>query len=239
MPAYNAAETIIQAIDSVVDQTYPDWELIVVNDGSADSTSEIVRQKYGLESRIRLIDNDPNRGVAQSRNIATELSTGEYIAFLDCDDWWEPSKLEEQIALMETTGSKCCHSYYRRVSGDNGVTLSVVRAPDIVTLKDMYLTNQIGNLTGIYHAGTLGKFFQKDLRHEDYAMWIEILRKTDSACARNVLANYRVKSDSLSGNKIQSLSWHFSLLRNELNMSVLSAIYYTIAHVVTVVARRR
>jgi teichuronic acid biosynthesis glycosyltransferase TuaG len=238
MPAYNAAETIVQAIDSVVAQTYPDWELIVVNDGSSDGTSELVRRKYGAESRIRLIDNDPNRGVACSRNIAIELSSGKYIAFLDCDDWWEPSKLQEQIALMETTGSKCCHSYYRRVSGDIGRALSVVRAPDRVTLQDMYFTNQIGNLTGIYHAGILGKFFQKEVRHEDYAMWLEILGTTDSICVPKVLANYRVKEGSLSGNKIQSLSWHFAILRNELNMSLTSAIYYTLAHVFTVVARR-
>jgi len=239
MPAYNAADTIVQAIDSVVDQTYPDWELIVVNDGSSDSTSEIVRQKYGLESRIKLVENDPNRGVAQSRNIATDLSSGEYIAFLDCDDWWEPSKLEEQVALMETTGSKCCHSYYRRVSGETGDTLSVVRAPALVTLQDMYLTNQIGNLTGIYHARTLGKFFQKEVRHEDYAMWLSVLRTTNSVCSPKVLANYRIKADSLSGNKIKSLTWHFARLRNELDLSLLSAIYYTIAHVVIVISRRR
>lgn len=239
MPAYNAAGTIAQAVESVISQTYENWELLIVDDCSTDGTAELVRREYADDGRIRLIDNAANRGVSKSRNIAIELADGEYIAFLDSDDWWEPGKLQEQLALMDATGAKCCHSHYRRISGETGAELSVVRAPRRVTLRDMYLTNQIGNLTGIYRTAALGKFFQPEVRHEDYAMWLSILKVTDSVCVDNVLANYRVARHSLSGNKIRSLMWHYLILRDSLQLPRFKAACYTIAHVLTVVWRRR
>lgn len=231
MPAFNASKTISVSITSVLSQEYSNLELLVIDDGSDDETLTIVQSFCELDMRIRLLKMERNIGVAQARNKGIEQAAGRYIAFLDSDDWWEPNKLQEQISLLKTSDADCCHAYFRRVSNSTDKEIAVTRSPKRVRLKDMQYSNQIGNLTGVYDTKRLGKFYQKDIRHEDYAMWLNILSNTDSVCVPKVLANYRVDTNSLSANKIRSIQWHFGVLRSELHMSVLRALYCTFAYV--------
>lgn len=231
MPAFNASKTISKSISSVLAQEYSNLELLVIDDGSSDETLTIVQSFCDLDMRIRLLKMEWNSGVAQARNRGIEQAAGRYIAFLDSDDWWEPNKLQEQISLLESSDAECCHSYFRRVSSSTDKTIAVTRSLKRVRLRDMLFSNQIGNLTGVYDTNRLGKFYQKSIRHEDYAMWLNILSETDSVCVPKVLANYRVDSNSLSANKFRSILWHFGVLRTELNLSLIHALYCTVAYV--------
>ena len=121
MPAYKAEEYVGEAIDSVLEQTFPDWELIIVDDCSADKTADIAYQYAETEPRIIVIENDTNLGAAGTRNKGIAHSSGEWIAFLDCDDIWRNEKLEKQLKLAEETGAELIYTSYSLFSNEEGV----------------------------------------------------------------------------------------------------------------------
>ncbi|MRF68176.1 glycosyltransferase [Escherichia coli] len=222
MPAYNAESTISDSINSVLNQTIKDFRLYIVNDFSTDSTSEIISNFN--DNRIIILNNEKNEGVAFSRNQAIHHANGKYIAFLDSDDLWEPEKLEKQLDALTSGWDVVCSNYSTfKPNGD----MNIRHAPQVITYNDMLHSCYIGNLTGIYHAEKIGKFFQKRVGAEDYLMWLSILKKTHKAyCVQETLAKYRISELSLSGNKFTSAKWQWNIYRNELNFNILKSIYY-------------
>lgn len=217
MPAYNAELTIVESIESVLRQTYQDWELIVVDDKSADGTVDLVKSYVNRDERVHLITSPVNGGVVKSRNAAIDKAKGRYIAFLDSDDYWVEDKLGLQIQLLVNSEACCSHSSYYRFSSD-GIE-SLVGCLTEVSLQDMLMSNKIANLTGIYDVSKVGKVYQKDIGHEDYLMWLNILNSGFSIGVEKPLAYYRVSSSSLSGNKFKAAWWHYQILKNEVGLS--------------------
>lgn len=205
-PVYNAAKFLEEMVASVLAQTCPDWELILVDDGSTDESARIIASAAQKDSRIIAIYLDKNGGQARARNAAIEAARGRYIAFLDSDDLWHPEKLEKQVAFMRQHDVGLCYCDYAEF-GDKGRIIAHVKVPDAVGLRRAYLSNAIGCLTAVYDTEKYGKVFMKPPEGtEDWALWIKLIKL--SGPARNVgeeLAMYRVHADGHSSNKMKML----------------------------------
>lgn len=229
MPAYNAARFIAEAIESVIAQTLPDWELIVVDDASTDDTAACVQACARRDARIHCVRNERNLGAAQTRNRAIDLARGRYIAFLDSDDVWLPHKLATQVAFMEKTGTPITYGDYLRID-EAGIRLGRVSAPPVLQYRDMLKSNFIGNLTGVYRRDRLSDLRCETGGHEDYLFWLRALRRLDARIfatpSDTPLACYRVAAESLSGNKLKAMAWQWTVYRRRLGLPIWSSLYY-------------
>ena len=204
MPVYNARNTVGRAMKAVLSQCYDNLELLVVDDGSTDDSLEIIRSIGDVDPRVKAIALRANGGVANARNSALALASGEFIAFCDADDFWLKDKLQIQLQLMEMNAATVSHSWYWRV---NAVTADsrLCKFPLLISYGDMLNRNYICNSSGIYNRNVLGVFYQDEIYHEDYDMWLRIIKKAGaSVCCGEPLLQYSVSSDSLSANKIKS-----------------------------------
>lgn len=236
MPAYNAERTISKSIESVLSQSFDQYELLIIDDCSTDNTIEIVKSYQLKDSRIVLLQNSTNSGVAETRNKGISVAQYPYISFLDSDDYWSADKLESFYQYFQK-GYSVLYSFYTRFNEE--ATLNLVKAPLEISYKDLLKGNCIGNLTGAYDSHKIGKVYQKNIRHEDYLMWLEILKKTDLAkCIPHNLAFYRVSNSSLSGNKLKSLSWTWNIYQKELNLGIIYSSYLMIHSVFKALSKR-
>ena len=222
MPSYNTAPYIAESIRSVIAQTYTDWELIIVDDASTDSTDEVVgkftelaevnsngchprelnchpREGGDLFSRIHYLKNDRNRGAAYSRNRALREAKGKWIAFLDSDDLWAPDKLEKQIAFMEKNGYAFSYTRYEEMDENGNSTGTVVSGPKRITKTGMYNYCWPGCLTVMYDRDVVGDIQIAEIqKNNDYAMWLKIVRKADCYLLDENLARYRKRTGSIT-----------------------------------------
>jgi len=238
---FNSGEFIDNAIRSVSEQTYDDWELLVVDDCSSDNSVEVVKQLAADEQRIKVISLSSNGGAAVARNEGIKASSGRYIAFLDSDDQWEPPKLEKQVKFMEERDIAFSHTGFKRVDLITGATLSEYIPPDRLTYKDMLYSNQVGCLTAMFDTRQVGRIAMPDIRkRQDYAMWLKILREVGSVYGMNeVLASYTVRNDSISSNKIPLLKYNYSVFRDCEGFSFPAALYYLLTNTLTRIKRGR
>ena len=213
-PCYNGAKYIGETIESVLAQDYKDWEMIIVNDGSSDNSHEVVHEYERKDQRIILIDQE-NGGSANARNHGIRLAKGRYICLLDADDLWYPSFLSQQIAFIKEKRCSVVCSSYEHIDENSRIIGRVDRCLPVIRLKDMYVMNRIGCLSGLYDAGTYGKVYLneglKSLR-DDYAYWITCVEKSGTAYGNpKVLAKYRVISTSTTGDKkkLVAVQWRF------------------------------
>ncbi len=227
MPVYNSEQFLDIAIQSVLDQTYSDWELLVIDDASTDQ-SRAKLQKY-TDQRIRLIENQRNLGIAKSRNKAIALAEGSYISFLDSDDWWLPEKLMSQLQVMKKRSIDfSCSAYY--VSDESGDIINErnVKA-GFKNYKQLLKTNSIGCLTVMVKTELLKKNPMPLLKHEDYATWLNILKTgTDVYFIEEKLAVYRKTSSSTSANKWNTIRWVWKILRENEHFSVIKSCVFLI-----------
>ena len=200
-PSYNSAKFIKQCIESVIAQTYTNWEMLIVDDYSSDNSLQILK-KYN-DKRIQLIELDKNVGASESRNVAIRKAKGKYIAFLDSDDLWEPQKLEKQISFMETEDIAFSFSTYQPMSDDESKLYSIIHAPKIVTYSSYLKKTIIGCLTVIIDREKTGGFEMPKIRSShDMALWLLIMRRGFDAYGLDEnLARYRIVSTSNTANK--------------------------------------
>lgn len=225
MPSFNTAQHISCAIQSVLDQTYKSFELIIVDDGSTDHSKEII-QSFD-DTRIVFIALEKNQGPQYVRNLALSKAKGEYIAFLDSDDFWEKDKLEKQIDFMEKTNTPLSYTPYFTIRENMSARGGGYYPRQELSYKDLLLSCDIGNSTAIYDAKLLGKVENGKLRH-DYELWLKILKKGHIArCAFDKpLATIRLRSRSDTANKIKSAILQWRVYREVEKFSWLRSIYY-------------
>ena len=156
-PSYKSEKFISQTIESVLGQTYQNWEIIIVDDVSPDNSNKIIEEYSKKDSRIKLIKLEKNSGAAVARNIAIEESKGRYIAFLDADDIWKPEKLEKQIEFMRKNNYAFTYTAYEKVD-ENGVVFGKIGVPLKVSYNQLLRTCVIGCLTAVYDREKLAKF---------------------------------------------------------------------------------
>lgn len=232
MPCHNGEKHLRQAIDSVLAQTYQDWELLIVDDASTDGSAAIAQVYCAKDSRVRLLHTKCSTGKpATPRNVGIEAAAGRFIAFLDCDDQWAPAKLEHQLPLFQQENCAAVFSFYKKMDTEGNVRSAVVTAPAAVDFDQLLDGNCIGNLTGIYDTAKVGKVYQKEINHEDYLMWLQVLKK--GFIARNtgtVEAYYRESGTSVSGSKLKALGWTWDIYRKELDLSLMTSVGHFIKY---------
>jgi glycosyltransferase involved in cell wall biosynthesis len=229
MPLYNCEIFVEDSIRSVLHQTYQGWELIIVDDKSSDRSVAVVEKYMKNEPRIKLYQLEKNSGAAAARNHAIDFAKGKYIAFLDSDDLWTSDKLETQVSFMMEKKSVLSFSTYWLMNEKGEVGSSVVSVPSCVKYEDLLKKNTIGCLTAMYDSTIFGKrYFDVTLdMHEDYQYWLEILKEIDHADGMNIpLAYHRIRSNSLSRNKIAAARSVWKILREYQNIPFFNALYY-------------
>jgi teichuronic acid biosynthesis glycosyltransferase TuaG len=226
-PAYNASAFIAECIQSVQAQTHSNWELLIVDDKSSDSTREIVESFQSSDPRVRLIPNRSNLGVAETRNRAIAEARGQYVTFLDSDDLWLPEKLERQLAFMRTRGAALSFTAYRRISEDGTRQGQVIHVPPEVTYADLLKNTSIGCLTVMLDLRQTGPVKMEKIKHEDYVLWLSLLRRGIIAYGLdNDLARYRVVKSSITSNKLKSVSWVWNIYRNVEHLGFFRSLYF-------------
>lgn len=227
MPNYNGAPYISATVESVLAQTYENWELLFVDDCSADNSMEVIR-RY-TDKRIQVLSTGSNSGAARARNIAIEAARGKYIAFLDSDDLWHPEKLQKQLRFMEDNGYGFTFTDYSVIDEADRQIAQYRPREDSCSYEDALRHNRIGCLTAIYNAEQLGKFYMPEnaVKREDFACWLEILRTTGPAyCLHEDLAKYKVHANSVSSNKLQMVKYQWNTYRKVEHIGFLRSVYY-------------
>lgn len=231
MPSYNTGKFIAASIESVMKQTYTNWELIIVDDCSTDNTDEVV-EHYLFDKRVNYIKNETNKGAALSRNKALAEAKGKYIAFLDSDDLWLPNKLEKQISFMKQNNYAFTYTKYSEIEENGESTGIVVSGPKKIGNLKMHLFNFTGCLTVVYDAEVVGLIQIPDLKkRNDWAMWLKVVKHTPCFLLNENLSMYRVrKSGSIThvkGGKLSLLKYHYVLFRETELMSPFKAGIWT------------
>lgn len=234
MPCHNGEKYIRDAINSVLSQTYTDWELLIVDDNSSDNSVNIIEDFAKKDERIKLLHTEKSTGLpATARNIGINAARGRFIAFLDCDDIWLPVKLEHQIPLFKMKNVSVVFSYYAKMNGEGDFQNRIVTSSFVVTYDYLLKGDCIGNLTSVYDTKKCGKVLQKEIHHEDYEMYLAILKQGFYAMNTNSLeAFYRVQKSSVSANKFKTMSWHWNILRNEQKLPFFKAVKYFLHYAV-------
>lgn len=228
MPAYNASGYIAESIRSVQQQSFEDWELLVIDDASKDGTSEIVEALRAKDSRIKLHVLPTNQGAGFSRNIGIKAATGDYISFLDADDLWKPHKIQTQLDLMKNENVQVCFSSYELIDEWGKSLQKQIKALQFLPFKKLKKANYIGNLTGMYNASELGKIFCPLIRkRQDWGLWLLAVEKAGFAKGiQEPLAVYRERENSISGNKIEMLQYNYRVYREVLEYSSVKSLFW-------------
>ena len=229
-PMYNSEKFIEETIKSVINQTYKDWEMIIVDDCSTDNSPNIVKPYVDNDNRIKYIRAKSNQGVSHARNLALKEAQGQFIAFLDSDDIWNEEKLEKQINFMKEKDCAISFTSYELIDENNNKLGKVINVPSQVDYNTLLKGNILGCLTVVVDKSKLDfPIKMSGVRHEDYVLWLSILKKGHIAYGINEnLAMYRKSSTSLSGNKIKSAMWTWNIYRNIEKIPMHKAIYYFI-----------
>ena len=233
MAAYNAEKTIEKAINSVLNQTYPNFELLVVNDCSKDRTVELVRNIAAKDSRVRLISNVKNSGVSYTRKHGLEEAQGSWIAILDSDDAWAPEKLEKQIALQKKMNADLLFTGSAFMDSDGQSIDWYLHAPAEVTYRQLLKQNVLSNSSALVRKELYTKHYAiGDGMHEDFAIWLSILKEGRKAYGVDEpLLIYRIAKSSKSGNKVKAAKMNWNTYRY-VGLNPLSASYYECWYVV-------
>lgn len=225
MPTYNSEKTIKKSIQSIIEQSYSNWELLITDDCSSDNTVDIVNSFSSNDHRISFIINATNSGAGFSRNASIARSTGKYIAFLDSDDIWLPEKLSTQVNYMEDTGALFTYTSYQKFSEDK--MGGVIVPPSQVTYDKLLYGNVIGCLTAMFNAEVLGRQRMPLIRkRQDMGLWLSLLKQCQTAYAvPGVLALYRTDS-GMTQNKLNAAKYQWVFYRKVVGLNICQAAWY-------------
>lgn len=238
-PMYNSENTISRTIESVLSQTYTDWEMIIIDDCSTDKSPEIVKKYQQSDNRIRYYKKEEQTGVAKSRNEAIRLSRGYYLAFLDSDDIWKDNKLEKQIDFMEKNKAGFCYCACAVIDENGSPTGKVRNVKKYADYKILLKGNFIPCLTVVVMRSLFNGIEFPEIPHEDYAAWLSVLKKGVKAYGINeVLAYYRVNRKSVSSNKFKAALWTWDIYRKQEKIPLVKSVFLFLNYLVRAVGKR-
>lgn len=228
-PCYNSKKFISQAIESVLAQSYRNWEMIIIDDASTDGSDSIISSYTQKDNRIKFVMSPKRAGPGAARNSGIKKARGRYIAFLDSDDYWASDKLAKQIRFMQSNQLAFSYTSYK-LSDENNRDLGVFVSKSNVDYKTLLRTNSIGCSTVIYDAEKLGKLYMSDMsRQQDYILWLNILKQIKYAQGLpEALSCYRLHQGTLSGNKLQTAKDQWLVYREVEKLGALISCYYFI-----------
>jgi len=238
MAAYNSQNTIADSINSVLAQTYTNWELIIVNDCSTDETASIAKKFASSDNRIHLHTNKQNIGCAATRNAAIAKSSGPWLAFLDSDDIWHPAKLEKQLQFAKETGATITYTATAYINKLGKPSNYILPAERELSYKSLLRRNIMSCSSIMVHADAMIPFHEKGNMHEDYAVWLQILRKVRYAHGLDEpLLQYRLYDTSKSGKRLNSAKMTYHAYRAA-GYGMLPAVLLTLRYALHSISKR-
>ena len=227
VPAYKAASFIERTIDSVLSQTYSDWEMLIADDCSPDDTRAVVAARAQRDPRIRLIALARNGGPAAARNAALAQARGRWIAFLDSDDMWLPDKLRRSLAHAKAHRAALVFTGFRRVSHDEGRTGGYIGVPRTLTYRQLLGNTAIATSTVVIDRAITGDVRMESVYYDDFVCWLSILKRGHTAFGLDEdLMRYRVVAQSVSRNKGRSAREVWKIYRRVERLGVAAAAWY-------------
>lgn len=220
-PSYNSAAYIAEMIESILAQTYTNWELLITDDCSTDDSVKIIESYATKDSRIKLFRLASNSGAGIARNKSIEEARGRYIAFCDSDDLWKPQKLEKQVEFMQKNGYEFVYCKSDVIDTEGNV-IAINNRVRRVSYFSTIIVNFIGTSSAIYDTRRIGKIYMKDVRkRQDWLLWIDILRLTRHAyCTPERMSSWRTGNEnSLSARKSSLFKYHLIIYKNYLGFS--------------------
>ena len=226
-PSYNSAKFISETIESVLAQSYQNWEMIIVDDCSSDNSIDIIKNYIKKNSAIKLITLNINCGVAKARNVGLKNAKGDYIAFLDSDDLWDKNKLQEQINFMKDNNIHLSYTSYIKIN-EEGKVIGKVTAPKRVDYKKMLKSNYIACSSAMLKRVILEDIYFPSLKlRQDHAFWLSLLKKGINAYGLNEpLLHYRVRKKSISSNKAVAAYYQWKLYREFEKFPIYKSAWY-------------
>lgn len=227
-PTYNCGAFIAETMDSVLAQTYTDWEMIIVDDCSTDDTRSVVEAYQAKDSRFIYYCLEQNSGAAVARTKAMELANGEYMAFLDSDDLWTPDKLERQLKFMNDNGYAFTCTAYEQIDEQSQPLDKVIKTVPKTDYNRLLLDCPVGNSTVMYSVAKMGKFQVPNIRkRNDDALWLQMLKKEKYIHGMpDMLMRYRIRSGSISANKLKVIKYHWILYREIEHLSIPRSVFH-------------
>lgn len=232
-PNYNCVRFIAQTIESVLSQTYTNWEMLIVDDCSTDGSYEIALEYSAKDCRIRVFRNEKNSGAAVSRNKAIEMANGEFIAFLDSDDLWVPEKLERQIAFMRNNNCDFSFCEYEHIDEENNSLHKIANVIKHLTYRKMMLHCWPGCLTVMYNQSVTGKVYAEDIKkNNDHALFLRALKKCHNAMGiKEIMAQYRIRKGSISSKKSAIIKYYIRVIHEFEKQPLIFAWFCVFTHV--------
>lgn len=224
-PTYNCGKFISETIESVLDQTYKNWEMVIVDDCSTDNTKHIVEEYIKKDSRIRYHRLEENSGAAIARTKAMEIAQGDYMAFLDSDDLWMKNKLEIQLNLMKKNHWYFTCTDYEQIDEDSNKLNKIIKSIEKTNYNRLLLDCPVGNSTVMYDVKRMG--IPNIRKRNDDALWLKMLKKEEYMYGINqVLMQYRLRNDSISSNKFKLVKYHWVLYRDVEHLSIIQSLFH-------------
>jgi len=228
-PVYNSARFIKETAQSVFNQSYSNWEWILVDDCSIDNSWELLNRLKLKDNRIKIFKNSTNIKSGLTRNFAISQATGRYIAFLDSDDLWHSDKLKIQILFMQKNNYYFSHTSYGYIDEEGGKIKSIFNVSKEVDYKHLLKRTEISCLTAMYDAEKIGKYYMSEHpRKQDYALWLAILKDGINSYGLDIeLAYYRQVKTSATSKKYNLIFKHVIFLKNTQQFNLVKAVYFT------------
>jgi len=245
IPVYNAAPYLKETIQSIVDQTYPHWELVFVDDASADESLHILNDfaaGYSGGQNITIIPLPENKGPAAARNAGIHVAKGAYLTFLDADDVWDKNKLEKQLNFMKE--KQCAFSFTGYEFADENAIRNgkVVHVPEQIVYEEALKNTTISTITVMFDRRQIPTdvlLMPEDCQREDTATWWKILKNGYTAYGLDEpLSVYRRHAGSHSANKVKAVINTWKMYRKQEGFSIIKTAYYMVFYTINAVKRR-
>ena len=238
-PIYNAEDFLEETLTSISEQSYQNWEALLINDCSTDRSLAIAQRFADKDSRFKIINRIESGGAAKARNDGINQAKGRFIAFLDSDDVWLPNKLEAQIGFMKSNDIAFSFSSYRFLTEEGQITTEV-KAPKKITYSKLLKGNVIACLTAVYDTQKLGKVLMPDiLKRQDFGLWLKITKMGVTGHGLQVpLAHYRLRKGSISSAKFNTMLYTWDLYRSVEKLSLFQSFYYISSHLLGAIFKR-
>lgn len=241
MPTYNVSTFLEETVKSVIQQSYSNWELVIVDDCSVDDTPNLIQELALSDDRIRYELSPENQGAGITRNKALSMATGQYIAFLDSDDLWHPEKLTKQLSFMAEHGAAICHTSYEYIDEKGTKVAGRVQVSQCVDLISNLKNTEIGTSTAMIDRARVEEPFSfKPLRaRQDLRLWIDLLGSGHNSYGLNqVLVKYRVRGGSVSSNKLKMLFVTFKVYLGISQLTLSARLTSYISYVINAIRKR-
>ena len=226
-PCYNSAKFLEETIQSVLNQSFTDWEWLITDDYSSDESVEIITKIN--DPRVILTVSEKNGGAGHARNLSLEKATGKYITFLDADDYWEPKFLEEMVTFMKTEKAELAYSNYARCDENLVPKIADFKADKEVSFHNLLKTCRLSLLSSMYDSERVGKeYFPAGSKREDHVMWLNLLKKIPAGKPLDkTMAKYRMHASSISRKKTNIMKDQYLVYKDYMHFSTLKSWYYT------------